>query len=67
MFIRRFLEVVKDQKIEFEVKKQLITAYMLKGEFEMCEALILEIKAANCLDLIVAAHDQISHDVSTSR
>ena len=52
-----FLEVVKDQKIEIEVKKQLITAYMLKGEFEMCEALILEIKAANCLDLIVAAHD----------
>lgn len=52
-----FLDVVKDKKIECEVKKQLMTGYMLKGEFETCEALILEIKETNCLDLIIAAHD----------
>lgn len=52
-----FLVIVKDPKIEQEVKKQLITAYMLKGELETCEALILEITNQNGLDLIVAAHD----------
>ena len=52
-----FLEIVKEPKIEYEVKKQLVTAYLLKGEFEICEALISEIRIANGLDLIVAAHD----------
>jgi len=52
-----FLEIVTDIKVEHEVKKQLITCYMLKREFETCEQLILEIKQKNGLDLMVAAHD----------
>ena len=52
-----FLEIVTDIKVEHEIKKQLITCYMLKREFETCEQLILEIKQKNGLDLMVAAHD----------
>ena len=52
-----FLAVVKDPKIKQEVNKQLMTAYLLKGELDTCEALILEIKNQKSLDLTIAAHD----------
>ena len=52
-----FLVIVKEPKIEHEVKKQLVTAYLLKGEFETSESLISEIMNRNGLDLSVAAHD----------
>ncbi len=57
MFIRRFFRNCAEIKIEHEIKKQLITCYLLKREFETCEQLILEIKQKNGLDLMVAAHD----------
>lgn len=56
-FLEDFLVCVQTAEIERAVKKQLVTAYFLKREFETAEQLISEILKKNGLDLSLVAHD----------
>lgn len=40
-----------------EIRKRLLSCYLLKQEFTSCEGIILELNELGCLDLSMAAHD----------
>ena len=44
-----------------EIQKKLLGCYLLKKEFESCEAIVLQIKQLGCLDLNVAAYDIVAN------